>query len=122
MVVPLWGTMEGHIARDADRSPSPYHAEERGASTPIFRGGAPNHTPHTSDGVHTIREHLRDQIFEVGADIIQASGKPGAVKLYRLHLKRWTQFCDRWNVSPLNPTVLNIIVFFVCNFQQKCGL
>ncbi|MPC61734.1 hypothetical protein E2C01_055808 [Portunus trituberculatus] len=74
-------------------------------------GEAPDHVPLTTDGMPTIREHLRDQrISETSADIILASWKPGTGKQYRSHLKRWTQFCDRWNVSPL---VLSPCFFFL---------
>ncbi|XP_076065157.1 uncharacterized protein LOC143039186 [Oratosquilla oratoria] len=54
-------------------------------------------------------------------DIILASWKPGTGKQYRLHLKRWTQFCDRWNVNPFNPTVSNIINFLSETFDRNVG-
>ncbi|XP_050719455.1 uncharacterized protein LOC127000078 isoform X2 [Eriocheir sinensis] len=115
-------TMDGHIARDAHRLPSPHYAEESGARTPVIRGGAPDHAPHTTDGVLTFREQLRERgISEAGTDIILASWKPGTEKQYRLHLKRWTQFCDKWNVSPFNPTVSNIINFLSQTFNRNVG-
>lgn len=115
-------TLDGHIARVAGRPPSPHHAEEQGAHTPGFGGGAPYHEPHTTDGVPTVRKCLREQgVSEAGTNIILASWKPGTGKQYHPHIKRWTQFCGRWNINPLNPSVSNIINFLSDTFNRNVG-
>lgn len=115
-------TMDGHVARDAHRLPAPHIAENCGACTPIIRGRSPDHAQHTSDGVPSVREHLRARgVSEDGANIILASWKPGTEKQYRPHLKRWAQFCVRGNVSACNPTVADIINFLSETFNRNVG-
>lgn len=115
-------TMDGHTARDAHRLPSPYYAEDSGARTPVIRGGAPDHAPHTTDGVLAFGEQLRERgISEASTAIVLASWKPGTRKQYQPHITRWTQFCDKWHVSPYHPSVVNILNFLAETFQRDVG-
>lgn len=115
-------TMDGHTSQDADRPPSSHHAKERSTCAPIVRGRTSDNEAYTTDGVPSIRQHLRSRgISEEGANIILASWKPGTGKQYRPHLKRWTRFCNRWDVSPFDPTVSNIINFLSETFNRNVG-
>ena len=53
------------------------------------------------DGSSLIRENLEDKNLSTAAqDIIMASWRKGTTKQYRLYLLRWTDFCQRENLSP----------------------
>ena len=56
-----------------------------------------------------------------GIDIIMASWRLATAKQYRPHVNRWLQFCNRWCISPINPTITDIVSFLSDTFHRGAG-
>ncbi|XP_045119164.1 uncharacterized protein LOC123509093 [Portunus trituberculatus] len=114
--------LDGNVSENAHQGTSPHNEEEeRIKAVPVIRR-ASHHEIHKVDGLSTVRERMRERgIFEAGTELIMASWKPGREKQYRLHLKRWTQFCSQWEVDPFTPTVEQIINFLSETFRRGVG-
>jgi hypothetical protein len=69
-----------------------------------------------------IRENLEDKDLSTAAqNIIMASWRKGTTKQYRSYLLRWTDFCQRENLSPYNPGRTKAIEFLTQLFISGVG-
>ncbi|MPC71754.1 hypothetical protein E2C01_066040 [Portunus trituberculatus] len=83
-------------------------AEKHRAVVRTFGRGSLDYETHQVNGLSSVQENLQKQgILAVGTDIIMAFWKPGTQKQYHTHVSRWTQFCYRWDIDSLNPSVIN---------------
>ena len=74
------------------------------------------------DGLPLIRENLEDKDLSTAAqNIIMASWRKGTTKQYRSYLLRWTDFCQRENLSPYNPGRTKAIEFLTQLFISEVG-
>lgn len=115
-------TMDGDFAQHVGRPSPPHCNEDRCSHTPILHCRASDHAPHQTDGLLAVREQVRARgVSAQGADIILASWTAGTEKQYRPHFRRWSQFCCRWNINSLAPSLSDIINFLSDAFHRNVG-
>ncbi|XP_045135592.1 uncharacterized protein LOC123518690 [Portunus trituberculatus] len=114
--------MDGHVIAHVGRPPTVDYEAARSPDTPVPSRTTPSFGTHKSHGMQIVRETFRKQgISAEGTDIIMASWKPGTARQYRPHISRWTQFCNRRHINPLNPTVTCVINFLTESFHRNVG-
>ena len=114
--------VDGGVAPVVDRPPTPYNAEEGSSCPPILSGGSSGNESHPLDGMPAVREGFRERgISAEGADILMASWKPGTGKQYRPHIRRWSEFCDRWRVNSFTPGISHVVNFLSETFHRNVG-
>ena len=115
-------TVDEHTPPDTGREPSGHHKTTESPFASSVSIGTPYHDPHPVDGLSAVRRQLRERgLSAAGTDIVMASWKPGTEKQYRPHINRWIQFCGKWTIDSLHPSVTDVLNFLSVTFHRGVG-
>ena len=71
-----------------------------------------------SDGLQIVRMSLQSQrLSEQAIDIVMSSWRESTKKQYKTYLARWHKFSSKRSFDPLQPTVTDVIEFFMNFFN-----
>ena len=99
------------------------HNTKRGECTEaaINSRGTP-HPETKTDGMSLVWQQLQDRRTSLPCTgIIMASWRPATAKQYRPQVNRLLQFYHRWCISPINPTITDIVNFCSDTFHRGIG-
>lgn len=72
-----------------------------------------------TNGLQSIRESLQQRdISSKATNIILQSWSSGTQKQYALYIKKWHDFCSKWEVNPYNPPLNTVLDFLVSLHEQ----
>ena len=114
--------VDGVSPHNVDQGTTPDTQRDECPESAVNSRGAPHPEANKTDGLSLVRRQLRERgISSPGTDIIMASWRPATAKQYQPHVNRWLQFCDTGRISPLNPTVTEIVNFLSDTFHRGVG-
>lgn len=115
-------SLDGPSSANVDQGPQAHHSENKCTTTSLISGRTPDYDPHPIAGMSFVRQQLRGRgVSSEGTEIIMASWRPGTMRQYRPHIKRWSSFCDRWNINPSTPSVISVLNFLSETFHRGVG-
>ncbi|XP_060591838.1 uncharacterized protein LOC132746632 [Ruditapes philippinarum] len=108
----------GHIGRHA----SYYSKEERFAEITASTNVSSSRRQTRVDSLQSVRDSFRKRGFsEDSTRIFMLSWKSGTKKQYNTHITRWFRYCTERKITPVSPTLEEVVEFLTNQFNKGLG-
>ena len=103
----------------SDRQPLSTSTDRQSSVLASQQRNSPSQQTVATRGLQSIRESLQQRdISSKATNIILQSWSTGTQKQYALHIKKWHDFCSKWEFNPYNPPLNTVLDFLVSLHEQ----